>query len=146
MESTCDAELMTSSVIGMSLVSANLPNWPHCTENQLLHAHRQKGPPLWVKLECTRVEGDYAAVSLQVLGSILNFFLPSSTFTLYWKPPVNCNSPNDYNESPGFWSKLNTSLALSRGTRGASSKLSLTSGGLCPKDRSPRGQFFFFCL
>ena len=41
---------MISSAIGMSLVSANLPNWPHCAENQLLHAHRQKGPPLWVKL------------------------------------------------------------------------------------------------
>jgi hypothetical protein len=44
MESTCDAKLMTSSVIGMSLVSANLPNWPHCAEIQLLHAHKQKGP------------------------------------------------------------------------------------------------------
>ena len=45
-KSTLDAEIMISSAFGMSLVSANLPNWPHCAENQLLHAHRQKGPPL----------------------------------------------------------------------------------------------------
>jgi hypothetical protein len=33
-KSTYDAEIMTSIAIGMSLVSANLPNWPHCAEIQ----------------------------------------------------------------------------------------------------------------
>jgi hypothetical protein len=42
MESTCDAEIMTSSAIGMSLVSAKLPNWPHCSGIQQLQAHRQE--------------------------------------------------------------------------------------------------------
>jgi hypothetical protein len=42
MKSTYETEIMTSSAIGMSLVSDNLPNWPHCAEIQQLHAHRQE--------------------------------------------------------------------------------------------------------
>jgi hypothetical protein len=42
MKSTYDTEIMTSSAIGMSLVSVNLPNWPHCAGIQQLQAHRQE--------------------------------------------------------------------------------------------------------
>jgi hypothetical protein len=42
MKSTYDTEIMTSSAIGMSLVSANLPNWPHCAEIQQLPTPRQE--------------------------------------------------------------------------------------------------------
>ena len=81
---------MISSAIGMSLVSANLPNWPHCAENQLLHAHRQKGPPLWVKL--VYIEPSFHAkscspssiiITANQLRRVLSYFSYSALFACF---------------------------------------------------------------
>jgi hypothetical protein len=54
MKSPYDTEIMTSSAIGMSLVSDNCPNWPHCTRKFSNYTHTgRKGPLLWVKLVYT---------------------------------------------------------------------------------------------
>jgi hypothetical protein len=98
---------MTSSAIGISLVSANLPNWPHCTEIQQLHAHRQKGPLLWVKL--VYIEPSFPTKScstssftitvnqlrlvlsyFQLLCSVCLFYLWCSSFNQPFKVSSSC--------------------------------------------------------
>jgi hypothetical protein len=77
MKSTCDAEIMISKSIGMSLVSDNLPNWPHCAEIQQLHAHRQERSSTMSEISIYR-----ALFPRQMLWKIIILVLQSISYAV----------------------------------------------------------------